>query len=359
MKRIGNLIPLICARENILNSIKTVFRGTRRKQTKSAKYVFANLDKVVDEIIQAISTGTFRLGPYQNKTVIEGPKEREIQIISYKDRIVVNAIMTIVDEVLTKRMIHTTASSIKGRGTHYLKNIVQKDLRDYPEETKFFYKIDIRKYYHNIDHDLMKQCIRRYIKDKTLLPILDNFVDMLDEGLSIGLRASQIFGNLFLSWLLDMPLKCKYRVKFYYRFCDDIVILGRNKKDLWEIHKLILTLLKDSKLTIKENYRVAPVSEGIDFLGWVIYSGIYSRVRKRIKTKAQRKLSYIKSKNRRQEIIASIKGYCLHSNGHNLFNTLIHAKKNKWDLRNYSVCASNSKRMDDSVGHSRRKKRNM
>lgn len=81
-------------------------------------------------------------------------------------------------------------SEEKGRGTIYLKSIIQRDIRQNPDETTYVYKIDIHKYYHSIDHDLMKKCIRRYIKDKVLLPILDNFVDMLDEGLSIGLRAS-------------------------------------------------------------------------------------------------------------------------------------------------------------------------
>lgn len=237
--------------------------------------------------------------------------------------------MTVLDGLLTKRMIYTTASSIKGRGTHYLKDIVQRDIRCNPEKTKYFYKIDIKKYYHNIDHDLMKKCIRRYIKDETLLPILDNFIDVLEDGLSIGLRASQIFGNLLLGWLLDMHLKCEYGIEFYYRYCDDIVILAATKEELWRIHHIICNLLDGSKLTIKPNYRVAPLSEGLDFLGFVTYSGTYCRVRKRIKQNAQRKLSYLKSKKRRQEIIASIKGYCLHSNGHNLFNKLVKTYGNK------------------------------
>lgn len=329
MKRFDNLIPLICTRENIERSINTVLRGTKRKQTRTAKYILTHKEEVIDETIKCISDGSFGLGVYKQMTITEGPKEREIQILNYRDRIVVNAIMTILDELLTRRMIYTTASSIKGRGTHYLKAVVQGDIRCNPEKTKFFYKIDIHKYYHNIDHKLMKICIRRYIKDEVLLPILDNFIDMLEEGLSIGLRASQIFGNLFLGWLLDMPLKCTYRVKFYYRYCDDVVILAETKEELWRIHHIICDLLDGSHLTIKPNYRVAPLSEGLDFLGFVTYSGIYCRVRKRIKQNAQRKLSHLKSNKRRQEIIASIKGYCLHSNGHNLFNKLVNTYGNK------------------------------
>lgn len=323
MKRLGNLVPLICTRENVARSIKMVLRGSNRKDTKEGKYILAHQEEIIDETIRVISTGTFRLGNYIQQTIKEGVKERVIQILTYRDRIVVNAIMTILDDLLVRRMIYTTASSIKKRGTMYLKDVIQRDIRCNPEETKYVYKIDINKYYHSIDHDLMKVCIRRYIKDKTLLPILDNFIDMLEEGLSIGLRASQVFGNLFLGWLVDMPMKCKYRVKFYYRYCDDIVILGPSKEYLWKLHHLMVELLKDTKLTIKPNYEVFPLSTGLDYLGFVVYNGIYSRVRKRIKVNAQRKLSYLKSPRRRQEIVASIKGYCLHCNGHHLFNTLI------------------------------------
>lgn len=95
------------------------------------------------------------------------------------------------------------------------------------------------------------------------------------------------------------------------------------KKELWSIHLIVCNLLKNSYLTIKKNYRIAPLSIGLDYLGFVIYSGVYCRIRKRIKKNAQIKLSYLKSNRRRQEIIASIKGYCLYSNGHNLFNKLI------------------------------------
>lgn len=328
MKRLGNLIPLICTKENIEHSIKVVLRGNKRKKTRAARYILSHKDEVIQQTLHSIESGTFKIGKYKQCIIREGTKNREIQIINYRDRITVNAIMTILDQFLVKRLIYTTASSIKGRGTIYLKDIIQRDLRCNPD-LKYYYKIDINKYYHSIDHNLMKSCIRRYIKDKTLLPILDNFVDMLDTGLSIGLRASQIFGNLYLGWLLDMPMKCQYRTKFYYRYCDDIVILSTNKKDLWKQHQRIQSLLLGTGLSIKDNYKVSPISNGLDYLGYVIYDGTSSKVRKRIKNNAKKKLSHIKSKNRRQEVVASIKGYCLHCNGYNLFKALVtHGNKN-------------------------------
>ena len=150
MRRYSNLIPLICTTENIERSIKVVLRGSKRKKTNQAQRILQNKEQVIQETIDVIKDGTFKLGPYNSRIIKEGPKEREIQIINYRDRIVVNAIMTILDDLLTKRLIYTTASSIKGRGTMYLKDIIQRDIRQNPEATKYVYKIDINKYYHTL-----------------------------------------------------------------------------------------------------------------------------------------------------------------------------------------------------------------
>lgn len=93
MKRLGNLVPLICTRENIERSIKVVLRGSNRKETKEAQYILSHMDEVIDETIRVISDGSFRLGRYVQQTIKEGVKERVIQILNYRDRIVVNAII--------------------------------------------------------------------------------------------------------------------------------------------------------------------------------------------------------------------------------------------------------------------------
>lgn len=321
-KRLNNLVPLICTKENIEISIKQVLRGSERKRRKTGQWILLHQDEVIAYAIDVISHGSFRLGDYIQTTVNDGPKVRVIQIIPLMQRIVVNAIMRVLEEFLVKRMIYTTASSIIGRGCVFLKKIIERDLRKDPEGTEFYYKMDVTKYYEHIPHNNMKRCIRHYIKDKTILPILDDFIDMLPIGLSIGLRSSQVFGNLYLSWILDHKMKTKYSCKHYYRYCDDIVILG-SKEELWKYYNIILKELDGTNLDIKPNYIVRPVSEGIDYLGYVIYSANYSRVRKRIKKNAARKLHHIKSYKRTGEVLNAIKGYCKYSNGTYLFYKLL------------------------------------
>ena len=79
-------------------------------------------------------------------------------------------------------------------------------------------------------------------------------------------------------------------------------------------------------LSIKDDERVFPTKTGIDFLGYVIYGQDYVKLRKRNKQNAARKLHKLKSKRRRQEIIASLYGQCKHANCRNLFNRLTNIK---------------------------------
>lgn len=46
-------------------------------------------------------------------------------------------------------------------------------------------------------------CVNRIFKDQKLIVMLDNFVRLMPEGISIGLRSSQGLGNLLLSVYLD------------------------------------------------------------------------------------------------------------------------------------------------------------
>ena len=82
--------------------------------------------------------------------------------------------------------------------------------------------------------------------------------------------SSQGAGNLLLSVFLDHYLKDKYGVRYYYRYCDDGLVLGKTKAELWKIRDVIHRQMGKIDLEIKPNERVFPVEEGIDFLGYVI-----------------------------------------------------------------------------------------
>lgn len=329
MKRLGktsNIIEDICEYSNIYQSIDVVLRGRKRKRQRTGRYILQHRDEIIAKLQNEIRTGTFTLTGYREYEVNDGPKVRRVQSVNIYERIGCNAIMNVVERHIFKRYIRTTGASIKNRGMHDLKAYIEKDIELDPEGTKYCYKFDIKKFYESIDQDFMMYALRRMFKDKVLLTMLERFVRMMPSGLSIGLRSSQGFGNLLLSMFLDHYLKDNIGVKHFYRYCDDGVVLAGNKKTLWAIRDMVHDRAKIMHLSIKDDERVFPTKTGIDFLGYVIYGQDFVKLRKRNKQNAARKLHKLKSKRRRQEIIASLYGQCKHANCRNLFNRLTNIK---------------------------------
>lgn len=324
MKRFGKkdgIIGEIIEPSNISGSIDTVLRGRKRKRLRTGRYILANRDKIIERLQRDIGNGTFHITGYREMEVTDGGKVRKVQSVNLYERIGCNAIMNVVEQRVFKRYIRTTGASIKNRGMHDLKEYIQTDLRIDPYGTKYCYKFDIRKFYESIDQDVMMDALRRMFKDRTLLAMFWRFVRMMPRGLSIGLRSSQGFANILLSICLDHYLKDECGVKHFYRYCDDGVVLASTKQELWSVRDAIHERLETIRLTVKPNERVFPTSEGIDFLGYVIYPD-HAELRKRNKKNAARKLHKIKSKKRRREVVASLYGQCKHANCNNLFHKI-------------------------------------
>lgn len=308
----------------------------------------------VDRLIAEISAGTFRITQKDFRTlrVTDGPKERIVQCPTVYHRVGCHAIMTVFEKYTYPTLITNTGASIKGRGMHWLHHIIEEDMKVMPAYMRYFYQSDILHYYDNISQILMKWQIRQYVSDLVLLPILDNFVELLpeDEGISKGLRSSQCFANLHLSEI-DHKMCARVRnyvitengvqecvqvsvgmgemaidghkVRFlYYRYCDDIVIFGETKKELWMLRNYLASLLAELGLSIKPSEAVRPISEGCDFLGFKNF-GTHALIRKRIKQKFARKLAKVKSRKRRQKLIGSFFGMAAHADCRHLLKTLL------------------------------------
>lgn len=285
MRREGHIIEEIVAYPNMAQSFDQVLRGSKRKQSRQGRWLLAHREEVIEELSRKIADGSYTIeGGYRERIIFEGGKWRRIQVLTMKDRIAVHAVMAVVDAHLKRRFIRTTSASIKERGMHDLKAYIERDFRENPEETRFCYKFDIAKFYESVDQKTIIDCVRRIFKDEKLIVILERFIHMMPEGVSIGLRSSQGLCNLLLSVHLDHILKDRLGVRFYYRYCDDGAVLAGSKEELWRIRDIIHECVAKIGLRIKENERVFPATEGIDFLGYVIYPD-HALLRKRIKKK--------------------------------------------------------------------------
>lgn len=313
MKRINNLFDQICSVENLHLADSKARKGKSRQHSIRAHD--KNQVDNIEQLHHMLMSGTFRTSPYKTFVIFE-PKRREIfRLPYYPDRIVHHAIMNVLEPAWVPMFTRDTYSAIKGRGVHSMGDQIRKALKDEPG-TQYCLKLDIKKFYPSIDHDIMKQIVRRKIKDGRLLSLLDEIIDSA-EGLPIGNYLSQFLANLYLSGF-DHWIKQELKVKYYFRYCDDIVILAPEKPYLHELLSEIREFLSTRlKLSVKSNYQVFPVdSRGID-VGGYRYFRIHTLLRKRIKQSFARAIV----KGHPEKSLAAYGGWAKHAHTVNLLNT--------------------------------------
>ena len=226
-----------------------------------------NLDKLYDLFVNE----TYIPGKYRVKTIWD-PKEREIMIAPFfPDRIVHHCVIIVLGQHWQHTFIENTYACIKGRGIHKCVEDVHRALVLDQVGTRYCLKIDIKKFYDNVDHEALKKIIRYTIEDPQVLRLLDKIIDSngKDKGLPIGNFTSQYLANLYLSYF-DHFVKEDLRVKYYYRYMDDMVVLDGSKERLHELlDKFGLYLGAELKLEIKANWQIFPVdARGIDYVGF-------------------------------------------------------------------------------------------
>lgn len=273
----------------------------------------SNILKLHDMLISK----TYKTSAYDIFKVYE-PKERDVYRLPYfPDRICHHAIMNVLEPVFVAVFTADSYSCIKGRGIHKASLNLRKALKS-TDETTYCLKLDIKKFYPNIDHGILKTLLRKKFKDVDLLWLLDEIIDSA-PGLPIGNYLSQYLANFYLTYF-DHWIKEQLRIKFYFRYADDIVILHKDKDYLHEVLKAIKTYFKQHlKLDVKENWQVFPVAKrGIDFVGYVHFH-THVLLRKSIK---QRFARMLKRKPRRASV-ASYSGWTKHCDSKNLMKKLI------------------------------------
>lgn len=329
MKRIGNLYSSICEADNLYLAYEKARKG------KAATYGVLLFEKSLEAnmatIQQELIAGTYNTSEYSVFTVHD-PKERTVYRLPFCDRVVHHAIMNILEPIWGKLFISQTYACIKERGIHAVLKQLKKDLSD-TENTRFCLKMDIRKFYPSVDHEILKQIIRKKIKDAGLLMLLDEIIDSA-PGIPIGNYLSQYFANLYLTYF-DHWIKETKRVKYYYRYADDMVILNSNKADLHKLLNDIKTHLADElRLELNNNYQISPVAEnsydkhgrGIDFVGYVFYHK-HIRMRKSIKQRFCRKAAKLNKQSIDAKTyrirIAPWLGWAKHCNSKHLIKKVI------------------------------------
>lgn len=283
------------------------------------------------EIQKMLAEKTYKIeaDDYRTQIINDKWKERELRKLNYyPHRIVQWAIMLQLEPIFMQVLCNHTCASLKNRGIHYAYRLMNKYLKD-EENTKYCLKIDIKKFYPSINHKILKQLLRRKIKDNDVLEMLDMIIDSYpwEKGVPIGSYLSQYLANYYLAYF-DHWLKEEMKSWYVVRYMDDIIVLSDNKSFLHDALKQIQNYLSTLELEVKGNYQVFPVeSRWIDFV-WYRFFHNFILLRKWTCKRMKRKLKKIKEeKTDRHKLLnyserCSINSYIwwvLYCNHHRLY----------------------------------------
>ncbi len=282
MKRLGNLFEKIIDFENLLKAAKKAQLGKRYRDSVSE--FNHNLEGNLLKIQKELKTHTYQPGEYRTFRIYD-PKPRLISAAPYRDRVVHHALCNIIIPPLEKRFIKDSYANREGYGTHRaLKRFI-----DFARNSKYILQCDIKKYFPSIDHEILKQQIRHYLKCKDTLWLIDKIIDNSNEqelfievfpedtlstilerrkGLPIGNLTSQFFCNLYLNQF-DHFVKEQLKARKYLRYVDDFALFADDWDYLVSARQEIENYLTSLRLKLHPvKSQLFETKQGANFLGF-------------------------------------------------------------------------------------------
>ncbi|MCD4720895.1 MAG: hypothetical protein K8S13_13700 [Desulfobacula sp.] len=246
------------------------------------------------------------------------PKCREIFAADFKDRVVHHLLVRELEKIWEPWFVFDSYASRKDKGIHSAVKRLGKFMNQSSCSRKkkaWFLQMDIRSFFMSIDKDILFRILEKGIQKKmhpmadALLYLLHRIVfhdctrdyyfkgdkkkrDMVPAhkslfkvetgmGLPIGNLTSQFFANVYLNEL-DQYIKHDLKCRYYIRYVDDFILVSENRERLVEWRKKIDFFLRSSLLlTLKQDKGPIPVSNGADFLGYIVRPD-YLLVRNRV-----------------------------------------------------------------------------
>lgn len=220
---------------------------------------------------------TYRHGGYE-AFKISDPKPRDIHKASVRDRLLHHALYRKLYPFFNRAFIADSFSCRLEKGTHKAINRFREfsyKVSQNNTRTCWILKCDIRKFFTNIDHQILMKILKQYIPDKGILWLLENIIESFSStrpgvGLPLGNLTSQLLVNIYMNEF-DQFVKHKLKAKYYIRYADDFVLFSRSRdlleKQIVSIQKFLQEKLK---LTLHpDKLYLKTLASGVDFLGWV------------------------------------------------------------------------------------------
>lgn len=264
----------------------------RKRNRPEIQKIIDNYEENKKKLREFLKRGNFTPYIHKAREINDGFKAKKRIILqphftsAKPEQWIQHIVVQVLKPMFMKGMYEFSCGSIPNRGIHYGKKYLEKFIKENPKKIKYVLKADIHHFYENIDINLLKEKLKKYVKDEKFLNlvffVLDSNIGVFPDGkiynagLPIGYYTSQWFANWYLQEL-DHYIKETLKAPFYMRYMDDIVIFGSNKRELHKILKSIKSFIGKAGLKLKNNYQIYRFDYGkdygrfIDFMGFRFY----------------------------------------------------------------------------------------
>ena len=270
-------------------------RAAKGKRAKPGVAAFlANQERELLRLERELREGNYRPGRYKTIEVFD-PKHRIVSAAPFRDRVVHHAFCAVCEPLFERGFIDDSYANRKGRVTH--RAIARYEA--FRDRFRYVLRCDIYRYFPAVDHEVLKNDLRRRIACTPTLDLADRIIDGSNpqepvhlhfpgddlltplerrRGLPIGNLTSQFFANLYLDGL-DHFCKEVLGAKGYVRYVDDFALFHDDHGRLEEWRERIVRFLEGRRL------RLHPRKTGMEetsvpahFLSFVLMAGGYRRL---------------------------------------------------------------------------------
>lgn len=293
----------------------------------------------------------FRNKQHIPKEIYDGiqRKKRVIIVPTFEEQVVHHMVVNVLKPIFMHGMYDHSYGSIPNRGGHKGKKIIEKWIRRNPKNCKYALKMDIRKYFDSIPHEILLRKLKSTIHDKKFMDVLEEIINVIPNGLPLGFYTSQWLANWYLQGL-DHYIKERLTANHYIRYMDDMVIFDSSKKRLHRMRRTIEDYLKYSLgLRLKDNWQVFKFDyfgkyRFLDFMGFRFYRN-KTTLRKTIMLKMTRKARHIFSKCKpnvyESRQMLSYLGWIKHTDSYNMYleyiKPIVSFQELKCTIRNHDM----------------------
>lgn len=285
-----NLIGRITSDANMLEAYRLTARGKRLTPgfLDFKEFSALNLDRLAADM---------RRGEYvegaPHEFCIFDPKHRVISALPFRDRVAQHALCLVIGPIFERTFLPRSYACQTGKGTHAAAIHVQADMRRLikarPDEPLRFLKTDFSRYFASIDRAVLWRLIEAKVSCSATLDVIAAMLPRDGLGLPIGSLVSQIFANVY-GGVVDRHLQQALGERHWFRYMDDMVVLGHESDHLRAVKAGIETVSRERLGLRFSKWSIAPVSRGVNFLGYRIWPS-HKLLRRDSVVRAKRKIA--------------------------------------------------------------------